>query len=167
MVIQLIQDIIHQYPIIISLFDAGNGKALVCPRCKGIDYEVTMERKIARLIKLEDSEHTTDNADISQDVILYDDMVENLTHGELVQIEGNVFVERRPGSAKNSKMDNKIHATSIKYLKKKEIIIEPEDIEHFKRWIEISNLEYIKELKLVEQYKRWSQLHNCGVSQIC
>ena len=37
-------------PVIVSVFDTGNGKALVCPRCKGIDYNVMMDRRIAKLI---------------------------------------------------------------------------------------------------------------------
>ena len=85
-------------PVIVSVFDTGNGKALVCPRCKGIDYEVTMDRRIAKLIKLEDADNH--NADVSQDVVVYDQDVEDLTPGELVQVEGEMFVERKPGSGR-------------------------------------------------------------------
>jgi DNA replicative helicase MCM subunit Mcm2 (Cdc46/Mcm family) len=146
-------------PVIVSVFDTGNGKSLVCPRCKGIDYEVTMDRRIAKLIKLEDAENH--NADISQDVVVYDSDVEDLTPGELVQVEGEMFVERKPGSSKSTKMDNVVHASSIKYLKKKEVTISQTDVKNFHRWIELSDKEYQKELRLVNQYETWSKLHKC------
>ena len=43
-------DIKHNPPVavIVSVFDTGNGKALVCPRCKGIDYMVIMDQRIAK-----------------------------------------------------------------------------------------------------------------------
>lgn len=108
-------------PVMISVFDTGNGKSLICPRCKGIDYEVNMERRIARLFVLDDIDNP--NANARQQVIVYDDMVENLTPGESVQVEGEIFVERKAGSSKSSKMDNVLHANSIKYLKKKDVVI--------------------------------------------
>ena len=98
-----------------------------------------MDRRIAKLIKLEDSDNN--NADVSQDVVVYDSYVEDLTPGELVQVQGEMFVERKPGSGKSTKMDNVLHANSIKYLKKKEITITETDIENFHRWIELSNRE--------------------------
>ena len=146
-------------PIIVSLFDTGNGKALVCPRCKGIDYEVTMERRIARLFILDDVDNP--NANVRQQVIVYDDMVENLTPGELVQVEGEMFVERKAGSNKNSKMDNVLHSNSIKYLKKKDVVITDDDIKNIYRWKEVSQKEYARELKLQNQYKEWSKEHRC------
>jgi hypothetical protein len=118
-------------PIIISIFDTGNGKPLVCPRCKGIDFEVKMERRIAKLVILDDANNSSSN--VHQHVILYDDMVENVTPGD-VEIGGEMFVEMRAGSNKNSKMDNVLHATSIRYLKKREVVNTPEDIRNFYKW---------------------------------
>ena len=53
------------------------------------------------------------------------------------------------GVATSTKMNNVLHASSIKYLKKKEITITETDIENFHRWIEVSNKEYKKDLQLV------------------
>lgn len=119
-------------PVIISVFDSGNGKSLVCPRCKGIEYEVTMERRIARLFVLDDTDNP--NANVHQQVIVYDDMVQTLTPGEIYLVEGEMHVERKAGSNKNSKMDNVLHATSIKYLKKKDIVVTESDIKKFYEW---------------------------------
>jgi hypothetical protein len=146
-------------PIVISVFDTGNGKSLVCPRCKGIDFEVMMEQRTARLLILDDVHNP--NANVRQQVIVYDNMVENLTPGELVQVEGEMHVERKAGSNKNSKMDNVLHATSIKYLKKKEVVVTECDIKNFYNWKKVSQKEYAKELKLINQYEEWSKQFQC------
>jgi len=146
-------------PIIISIFDTGNGKSIVCPRCKGIDFEVKMERRIARLVILDDADNP--NANAHQQVILYDDMVQDLAPGELVQVEGEMHVERKAGSNKNSKMDNVLHAISIKCLKKKEVVITDYDKKTFYKWKEVSQKEYAKELELVKQYEQWSKEYQC------
>ena len=50
------------------------------------------------MIKLEDPDNH--NEDVSQDIVVYDKDVENLTPGELYQVDGEIFVERKPGSGK-------------------------------------------------------------------
>jgi DNA replicative helicase MCM subunit Mcm2 (Cdc46/Mcm family) len=147
-------------PVIISPFDPGNGKPQVCPRCKGADdFEVKMDFRRAKLIRLQDVDNRMDNA--RQDVILYDDMVDNLQYNEVVQVEGNMYVQRKPGASKNSMMDTILHATSIKYLKRPDVIVTEEDIQLFHKWKQICLQAQAREIEVVERFKRQSKQYNC------
>lgn len=151
-------------PVIISLFDPGNGKPQVCPRCKGSsDFEVKLEYRRAKLVRLQDVDNRTDNA--RQDVILYDEMVDNLAYNEIVQIEGNMYVQRKPGSSKNSMMDTILHATMLKYLKRPDVIVTDKDIELFYKWKEVCLKAQAKEIASAERFKRQAKEYNCIACQ--
>ena len=91
-----------------------------------------MDRRIARLFILDDVDNP--NANVRQQVIVYDDMVEDLTPGALLQVGGEMSVERKAASGKNTKMDNVLHATSLKYLNKTEVVPTDDDIKNFYKW---------------------------------
>lgn len=147
-------------PVILSLFDTGNGKPQICPRCKGTNnFQVTLKYRRAKQIRLQDIDNRTDNA--RQDVILYDDMVEDLSYNEIVEVEGSMFVERKPGSSKTSMMDNILHATCIKYREDKKITITEEDKILFYRWKEICDKAYIKEVEALDRFKQYAKQYNC------
>jgi DNA replicative helicase MCM subunit Mcm2 (Cdc46/Mcm family) len=146
-------------PVTISIFDTGNGRPSICPKCKGKDFQVKIEYRRAKLIKLQDVDNRTDNA--RQDVVLYDDWVDNLVYSEIVQVEGTMHVERKPGSAKNSMMDNILHASSIKYLKRKEVVITPKDKEIFYEWKEECDRAYTSEIEALNLFQQQARKYNC------
>jgi MCM P-loop domain/MCM AAA-lid domain len=91
--------------------------------------------KHAKSIQLEDTETLDENERL--DVILYDDMVNKVIAGETVYVTGNMRVEDKKGGG-NSKSKKKItvlHATSIKYLHRKEVLVTERDIETFHKFI--------------------------------
>ncbi len=150
-------------PVIISAFDTGNGKPQVCPRCKQYDIRVEIGYRRAKLIQLQDIDNRTDNA--RQDVILYDNMVDNLEYNEIIQVEGKMFVERRPGASKNSMMDNRLHASSVVYLKKKDVIITEDDVKLFHKWKENCIRAQAAEIEAVNRFKQQAKQYNCVACQ--
>lgn len=149
-------------PVILSIFDTGSGKPQICPRCKTTNnFQAKMEYRRAKLIRLQDIDNRTDNA--RQDVILYDDMVENLAYNEIIEVEGSMFVERKPGSSKNSMMDNILHTTSIKYREDKKVTITDEDKILFHRWKEICDKAFLREVEALDRFKRNAKDHNCAI----
>ncbi len=81
----------------------------------------------ARFIQLEDVEKLDENERL--DVILYDDLIENVVPGEVVQIGGNILIENK--SRKSIKKIVVVHATSIEYVNRKDLVITSKHIEAF------------------------------------
>ena len=84
------------------------------------DVIVTTDRN-AKSIQLEDSENLDDNERL--DAILFDDMVDNVVIGELVEIIGDIKLVGKNNNKNSSKKYNVLYVTSIRYLNKKEISI--------------------------------------------
>jgi hypothetical protein len=75
----------------------------------------------ARSIQLEDTEKLDENERL--DVVLYDDsMIWGVGAGEVVRITGDMRIEDRKGNSKSNKKINVLHATSIQYLNRKEVL---------------------------------------------
>lgn len=87
--------------------------------------------KDAKSIQLEDTERPDENERL--DVVLYDDMISNVLAGEVVEITGINRIENRRGS-KSKKKTTVLHADSIKYLNRKELVITETDIQNFRKF---------------------------------
>ena len=96
--------------------------------------ETSSEFKDAKFIQLEDTEKLDENERL--DVILYDDMTINVVAGEVVEISGKIQIENKKGNdkSKNAKKVVVLHATSIKYINRKELVITPKNILTFDRF---------------------------------
>ena len=88
----------------------------------------------ARFIQLEDIEKLDENERL--DVILYDDLIENVVAGEIVEIEGEIRVENK--NNKNSKKNcGCTHAESIRYVNRKDLVITTKHIEAFEKFAKL------------------------------
>jgi DNA replicative helicase MCM subunit Mcm2 (Cdc46/Mcm family) len=93
--------------------------------------------KDAKSIQLEDTERPDENERL--DVVLYDDMISNVLAGEVVEITGINRIESKRGS-KSKKKTIVLHAESIKYLNRKELVITDDDIINFQKFAKLPNL---------------------------
>ena len=100
-------------------------------------FDGSQNYRNARSIQLEDMESTDENERL--DVILYDDMINHVDAGEVVEITGESYLQKMTGNRKSKKLINVLHARSINYLNRKEIIISPEDIKNFERFATLPN----------------------------
>lgn len=96
------------------------------------------EHRDAKSIQLEDSEKLDQIERL--DVILYDDDIGNVTAGEVVKITGNMRIEDKKRNARSKKKINVLHATGIKYINRKDVVVTDNDIEHFYKFAKIPNL---------------------------
>ena len=134
-------------------------------------YAVTHTFLNARTIQLEDNRDNStkesnfynnsfDNYNYNNDrleVILYENAAKNVIAGEIVQVEGKIYVERKIESGnKVKKLVNILHSNKIVYLNRERIVITPKDIENFHRWKKICYDAYKKELETIEKYKEES-----------
>ena len=71
--------------------------------------------------------------------VLYDDMIHNVLPGEVVEITGINRIESKRGS-KSKKKTTVLHAGSIKYLNRKELVITNIDIINFQKFCKLPNL---------------------------
>ena len=94
--------------------------------------------KNAKSIQLEDTKTLDDNERL--DAMLYDDMINNVVAGETVKITGNMRIEDKKANGKSKKKFNVLHATSIEYTNRKEILVTDRDIEAFQRFVSLPQL---------------------------
>jgi DNA replicative helicase MCM subunit Mcm2 (Cdc46/Mcm family) len=87
----------------------------------------------AKSIQLEDTENLDEYERL--DVTLYDEMVKKVAAGEILQVRGDMRVEDKKGNSRSKRKTNVLHATSIKYLHRKEVVVTEKDIEAFRRFI--------------------------------
>lgn len=92
----------------------------------------------AKSIQLEDIEKPEDNERL--DVILYDDMINDVSAGEVVEIAGDIHIENKKENSKSKKKVNVLHAESIKYLYRKELVITPDDVTAFEKFAKFPNV---------------------------
>ena len=90
-----------------------------------------LEYRDAKAIQLEDTENPDENERL--DVVLYDDMISNVLAGEVVEISGEMSIESKRGY-KSKKKTTVLHAESIKYLNRKELVITDDDISNFHKF---------------------------------
>jgi len=102
------------------------------------DNPAVEEHKDVKFIQLEDTENL--DTDEQLNVTLYGiDNIKNVRPGEIVEVSGNMTVEEIKKYSKSKKKHNVLHATSIKYLNRKEFVITEKDIETFNRFIKFPN----------------------------
>src|SRR5215217_4529040 len=125
----------------------GNDETVSCKKCSSTAFNVTHTFLNARSIQLEDSsdysiKETTSNNNSSDnynndrlDIILYENASQNVIAGEIIQVEGKIYVERKIESGnKGKKLVNVLHGNKIFYLNREKIEITQKDIENFQRW---------------------------------
>ncbi len=95
------------------------------------------EYKDAKSIQLEDTENLDENERL--DVVLYDEMVKNVVAGEIVKICGNIRIEDKKNGRSNKKY-TVLHATSIEYLNRKEVLVTDIDIKCFEVFAKLPRL---------------------------
>jgi DNA replicative helicase MCM subunit Mcm2 (Cdc46/Mcm family) len=95
-----------------------------------------LEYRDAKSIQLEDTERPDENERL--DVILYDDMIINVLAGEVVEVSGEARIGNKKGS--KTKKATILHADSIKYLNRKELVITDNDINNFQKFAKLPNL---------------------------
>ena len=91
----------------------------------------------ARFIQLEDTEKLDEHEDEHLEVILYDDLIENVIAGEIVEIEGLNQLQDVYNKKSKKKMVV-LHAESIKYVNKKEFVITEEHIKAFEKFAKLN-----------------------------
>jgi hypothetical protein len=96
-----------------------------------------IEYRNAKSIQLEDIETLNDNDRLN--VVLYDDMTNKVIAGETAKITGNISIEDKKLNNKSKKKFNVLHASSIEYLNRKEILVTKEDIESFDKFVTYPN----------------------------
>ncbi len=101
-------------------------------------YSGSLNYKDAKSIQLEDTERPDENERL--DVVLYDDMILNVLAGEVVEISGFITIESKRGSSKSKKKFTVLHAESIKYLNRKELVITNSDIDNFQIFAKLPKL---------------------------
>ena len=94
--------------------------------------------KDAKFIELEDTEKLNENERLA--AILYDDLIQNVIAGEIVDIEGRMLIENKNNNKYSKKKIGVLHAESIRYVNRKELLITPRDIEAFERFAAYPNL---------------------------
>jgi DNA replicative helicase MCM subunit Mcm2 (Cdc46/Mcm family) len=92
----------------------------------------------AKSIQLEDTERPDENERL--DVVLYDDMILNVLAGEVVEISGIMSIENKRGTSKSKRKVAVLHAESIKYLNRKELVFSITDIDNFKTFAKLPHL---------------------------
>lgn len=100
--------------------------------------KTVLEYKNAKSIQLEDTEKLDDNERL--DVVLYDDMIGNVVAGETVEISGNMRIEDKKNTGKSKKKYSVLHATSIIYLNRKEVLVTDKDIKSFQKFASLPQL---------------------------
>jgi hypothetical protein len=103
----------------------------------------------ARTIQLEDSRDTVhggeniDNNSIDDhnnnndrlEVILYSNAATNAIAGELVEVEGRIYVQKKvENGSKGKKLVNILHGDKIIYKNREKIVITSKDIQNIQRW---------------------------------
>ncbi|MDP9197332.1 MAG: AAA family ATPase [Thermoproteota archaeon] len=100
-------------------------------------YSGSMIYRDAKSIQLEDIQKPEDNERL--DVILYDHMINSVMAGEVVEIAGTIVIENKKENRKSKKKVNVLHAESIKYINRKELVIRPEDTIAFEKFAKLPN----------------------------
>ena len=64
-------------------------------------------------------------------------MIENVVAGEIVEIEGDIRIENKSNIKKSNKRTVVVHAESIRYVNRKDLVITSKDIEGFERFAKL------------------------------
>jgi DNA replicative helicase MCM subunit Mcm2 (Cdc46/Mcm family) len=94
----------------------------------------------------EDDENNIDRLEL----VLYDDASSHIIPGEIVDITGNIYIQRKSdsGSGKGSKkLVSVLHSNEVRYKNKEKVVITPKDIETFYKYKRICEEAYRRELE--------------------
>ena len=151
-------DPVRIYPL--PHLDNTSGTAPTCFVCKTRgSLKIKYEYKNANIIQLDDIDTIEEKFD-RLGVILYDEVSNNITDGEIVEIEGKIFTQRGMGNRggggsrfnNSNKLVNILYSDqTIIYKHKKEIKVTQKDVDNFYKWKQISNNACKKELEVVNK----------------
>lgn len=111
----------------VEKLDNTNGHQLRCTNCQSDALDVKHEYHDAVAIQIVDIDKT-DNYN-SLDVILYDKTSRNIVAGEVVNITGDIHIQRKGENGKGKKLVNVLHSDSIFYKNKEDTKLTSRDIE--------------------------------------
>ena len=137
-------------------FDDTRGFGLLCPKCKSNAFTVDHAYRNARSIQLEDSDKNDEDSMDRLDVVLLDDAASNVIAGEIVEISGDLHIQRK-SEGNNSKSVKKLvtvlYGDKIRYLNKERVIITQKDIEIFHKHKSICEQASRKEAEAAQRLK--------------
>lgn len=109
-----------------------------CPRCGNEIYNPTPEFINAKTIQIQDSEPKGELERL--DAFLFEKDTENVRAGELVELIGNIHIQKQNGYSKNKKLFSILHTNSIRYERRQELCLTKSDIEAFHRFARFPDL---------------------------
>jgi DNA replicative helicase MCM subunit Mcm2 (Cdc46/Mcm family) len=132
-----------------------------CFKCDSTAFYVKHTFHNARTIQLEDTDKTAaenNNAADRLEVVLYDDASCNVIAGEVVDITGDLYVQRKvENGGKGKKLVTVFYCNTITYKNKRQVIITPTDIQIIYKHRRICDLAYKKELHAAARNEPWSK----------
>jgi DNA replicative helicase MCM subunit Mcm2 (Cdc46/Mcm family) len=126
---------------------------LKCFGCGSTAFIVNHEYRTAKSIQLIDADNNHNENYDSLEVVLYDELWNHAFAGEIVDITGEIYVQRKTQSIINSngkKLTTVLHSSSLDSKHRENIIITPKDIEIFKRHKAICERAYQNELEAIK-----------------
>jgi DNA replicative helicase MCM subunit Mcm2 (Cdc46/Mcm family) len=161
---QLLGSETYTPPMLLPLENLDNtrGFNIKCFKCKSTAFDVNHTYNISRPIQLEDSDKDVDteegNSTDRLDVVLYDEAASQVIAGEIVDIVGDIYIQRKSdsGSAKGNskKLVNVLHSSEIRYKNRDKVVITQKDIDTFYKHKRICDAAYAKELEASRTNKR-------------
>jgi DNA replicative helicase MCM subunit Mcm2 (Cdc46/Mcm family) len=122
-----------------------------CPQCKSTAFSVKHELRAAKRIQVIDADNNHNESYDSLEVVLYDESCSHPIAGEVVDITGELRVQRKVESGFNGKkLISVLHSSSLDSKHKEEIIITPEDIEVLHRHKAMCEKAYQHELEAIK-----------------
>jgi DNA replicative helicase MCM subunit Mcm2 (Cdc46/Mcm family) len=139
--------------------DNTAGFKVACFKCNSTAFNVNHTYRNARTIQLEDVDKNAEENNIDRlEVVTYDDACAHVIPGEVVNITGDLYIQRKlDGGGKGKKLASVLHSNEIKYKNKEEIVVTPRDIEIFHKHKQICNRAYARELEAVQRNEPWSK----------
>jgi DNA replicative helicase MCM subunit Mcm2 (Cdc46/Mcm family) len=131
--------------------DNTGGFNVKCVKCNSTAFTIMHDYSNARTIQITDSDNKSENYD-PLEVILYDDASSHVVAGEVVDITGDLHIQRKTDSGgKGKRLVNVLHSNAIRYKHKEDIVLTPRDIEIFKKHKSICEIAYQQELTAIKQ----------------
>ncbi|HEY9385852.1 MAG TPA: AAA family ATPase [Nitrososphaeraceae archaeon] len=114
------------------------GDSIRCPSCGDEMYNPTSEFINVKTIQIQDSESKGELERL--DAFLFEKDTENVSAGELVELTGNIHIQKQNGHSKNKKLFSVLHTESIIYEQREELTLTKQDIEAFHRFVNFPKL---------------------------
>ncbi len=139
--------------------DNTAGFNVKCFKCNSTAFNVNHTYRHAMTIQVENVDKNADADNIDRlEAVMYDDASAHVVAGEVVNIKGNLYVQRKlDGGGKGKKLTGVLHSNEIKYRNKEEIVVTPRDIEIFHKHKKICDRAYTRELEALRRNEPWSK----------